>query len=228
MLALTNSAVSVRRTRCRRRWSRRAPTRRSSRTDAETRPPAARTLLYPTMIIESRARPASRYGLFRILSSLRRQTSHIASQTIRLDIFDVPACRSTNTIGYLDDREALPPAPEVHLDLERVAVRPDRAEFDRLQHLAAEALEAARGVAERQSRDDMRVDVREVAEEEPLERPVDDVGARDVARTQNDIVLLGSADEIRDDVGVVREVGVHLDDEVDVRCLERVRERRAT
>ena len=37
--------------------------------------------------------------LLRIRSILRRHTNHIASHTIRLDIFDVPECRSTNTMG---------------------------------------------------------------------------------------------------------------------------------
>ena len=95
--------------------------------------------------------------------------------------------------GDLDHREALSPAPEVHLDLERVPVGPDGIELYLAQDLPMEALEATRGVPKREPRDDVRVHIGEVAQEQPPERPVDHVGAADVPRAQDDVVLAPGA-----------------------------------
>ncbi len=51
--------------------------------------------------------------------------------------------------GDLDHREPLSPAPEVHLDLERVPVGPNGFQLYVAQDLPVEALEATRGVPKR-------------------------------------------------------------------------------
>ena len=60
------------------------------------------------------------------------------------------------------------------------------------------------------------VAVGEGAEEDPVQRPVHDADAVQVARTDDDVVVGGRRDERRQILGIVRQVGVHLADEVDV------------
>ena len=57
---------------------------------------------------------------------------------------------------HLDHLEAAADRPVGHLDLEGVAAGRDRVEVDRLQHLAAEALEATGQVADVDAEDEPR------------------------------------------------------------------------
>src|SRR5438045_2114522 len=66
----------------------------------------------------------------------------------------------------LHDAKMSAPGPKAHLDLKRVAIGPDIVEVDGLQDAATEALEASRGIPERQSRDSSRVYVRTVAQQQ--------------------------------------------------------------
>src|SRR6185437_3129742 len=72
-----------------------------------------------------------------------------------------------------DDLEAPLPSSHAHLDLERVSVRPDFREIDRLEDLSPKALEPAGSVPHRETGNEPRIDVREVTEEQPADRPVD-------------------------------------------------------
>src|SRR5207244_11252958 len=61
---------------------------------------------------------------------------------------------------HLGQTEAVAVAPVLDLDQERIAAEAEPPDVYRLEHLPAEALEAARAVAHRQPRDDAGVGVR--------------------------------------------------------------------
>src|SRR6266850_7411189 len=109
------------------------------------------------------------------------------------------------------DPEALPPSLEADLDLEGVAVRADAVPVDRLENLAAEALEAAREILDAHAGDDPAVDVGAVREDQPRERPVDHGDAVQVARAEDEVGALQLAKKFTQAVGVVGEIGVHLE-----------------
>src|SRR3954471_4054094 len=82
---------------------------------------------------------------------------------------------------HLDDAEAGPQRAVGGLDLEGVAARVDRAQVELLQHLAAEALEAAGQVVHADAEQDARVP-RPARGDEPANRaPAADRAALDVA-----------------------------------------------
>src|SRR5680860_1373479 len=82
---------------------------------------------------------------------------------------------------HLDDIEAALDRAVGHLDLEGVAARLDRVEVDRLQHLAAEALEAAGQVADADAEHEARVGAAAAADRPAQRAPVADPAAVDVA-----------------------------------------------
>ena len=88
---------------------------------------------------QARRPPAGPRGLKRSF-----QTFLIASRTMSLVILLCPTLTVDEDDGQLDDAEAELVDPVRHLDLEPVALRVDGIEIDRLEHPAAEALEAAR------------------------------------------------------------------------------------
>ena len=75
-----------------------------------------------------------------------------------------------------------------HLDEERVAVRDHVGERHPRQRLAAPAAIAAGAVARRQRGDEADVAVGERAQEDPVQRPVDDADAVQVARADDEVV----------------------------------------
>ena len=81
-----------------------------------------------------------------------RGTSTTASSAIRQDIFERPCCAVAERDRDLDHAEARLRGAVGELDLEHVAVGARLGEVDRLQHLAAEALEAAGQVLDAQAR----------------------------------------------------------------------------
>jgi len=105
---------------------------------------------------------------------------------------------------------------ELHLYLEGVALEADLVEVDRREHAAAVALEAGCGVVHLEARNHTHVLRSEVAHKHATDRPVDHVHAAHVARTDSHVVALvvAGAVEAWQVVGVVREVGVHLEDVV--------------
>src|SRR5512134_2524034 len=106
------------------------------------------------------------------------------------------------------------------LELEGVARALDGAELDRLEHLAAEALEAAGEVPHVHAEDGPRVEAAASREDAPPEPPVHGPAARHVARAEHEVHVARASEQGREVAGVVGEVGVHLEDEV-VAALER-------
>src|SRR6202000_85658 len=77
--------------------------------------------------------------------------------------------------------------PVGRLDLEDVSLGDDRVEVDRLQHLAAEALEAAGEVPLADAEDDAGVETAPAADHAAQQAPVADRAAGDVARADRQI-----------------------------------------
>ena len=103
---------------------------------------------------------------------------------------------------------------ELHLDLEGIALEADGVEVDGLQHAAAVAHEARRGVVDGQARNDAHVFRGEVGHQHASHGPVHHVHAAHVARADGHVgPLLGTGlVEAGQVLGVVAEVGVHLED----------------
>jgi hypothetical protein len=117
---------------------------------------------------------------------------------------------------HLADAVAAPLGLVEHLDQEGVAVGDHAAERQPCERLAAPAPVAAGAIAWRELRDRADVLVREGAEEDAVQRPVHHADALEVARTDHHVVLRGGGRERREVLRVVREVGVHLADQIDV------------
>jgi hypothetical protein len=117
---------------------------------------------------------------------------------------------------HLDHPEAGAHGPVGQFHLERVAERPDRPEVDRLQHLAPEALEAAGQVLDVEPEPDAGVGAAPARDGQAALAPLGDLTAVDVPRAEHEIGLLGRGDELRRLGGIVREVGVHLEDQAGV------------
>ena len=136
----------------------------------------------------SDARSGLRAGLpRRRCRSAARGTCQIASATIARSIFEAPTRRSRKTIGTSTTRKPGCDRPVGHLDLEGVAASLDRVEVDRLQHLAAEALEAAGQVVDLDPEHEPRVGAAAAADRPPQRPPVADPAAGDVARAEHQV-----------------------------------------
>ena len=78
----------------------------------------------------------------------------------------------------------------------------------------AAALTAAGGLAEGHPGDETHVLGGAEAQDEPVQRPVDDSDTVAVARSEDEVGVGGCGQEPGDVVGVVREIAVHLEDEL--------------
>src|SRR3954471_2618735 len=85
---------------------------------------------------------------------------------------------------YLAHLEARLDRPVGQLDLEAVAVGVDPVEVERLEHSAAEGLEAARQAAHGDAEDPPRVPGAAAREEPAAEAPVHHAAARHIARAE--------------------------------------------
>lgn len=114
-----------------------------------------------------------------------------------------------------------------HLHLEGVPLAL-RARHDLLQHLLLVQPEAPREVAHTGPQHRVGEQVRPARDDLALEVPAEDAAVAGVARARDDVVVpLGlQLDHARDEFRVVREVGVHDDDEVARRELQAVHVRR--
>ena len=139
-------------------------------------------------------------------------TSSAASPAIRHDIFERPSSRSRKTIG---SSTTVKPAHRAmgQLDLEGVAARADGRQVDRLEHLAAKALQAAGQVVDVEAEHLARVPRAAAADEPPDAAPVRHAAAGHVARAEHEVGLAGGGQQAREVGGIMREVGVHLHDE---------------
>src|SRR6185312_7413828 len=114
---------------------------------------------------------------------------------------------------HLDHLEAGADRAVGHLDLEGVAAGLNRIEVDRLQHLAAEALEAAGHVGDVDAEDQLRVGAAAAADRLAQRPPVADAAAGHVARAEHDVGLPRRRQQPRQVGGIVGEVRVHLQDQ---------------
>ena len=113
---------------------------------------------------------------------------------------------------HLDDLEAGAHGAVGELDLECVSARAHAVEVDRLEHLAAEALEAAGEVANLQAEHPARVHRAPLADLAPHEPPVADSSSRHVAGAEREVRSARDRCEQPLEIGgVVREVAVHLE-----------------
>ena len=110
-----------------------------------------------------------------------------------------------------------------HLHLEGVALAL-RLPDDLLQHLLFVQPEATGQIAHARPQHGIREQIRPPADELALEVPAVNAAIAGVARAGHNVVvtLLLHADHVRDELGVVTEVGVHDDDEVARRELQAV------
>ena len=116
--------------------------------------------------------------------------------------------------GDLEDFEAQAGGGVLHFDLEGIADELDLVELHFLEDLAAVADEAGGGVEDAHASDEVDILGGVVGHHETAHGPVDDADfAVDIARADDDIALAGGAGlvEPREVVGIVGEVGVHLD-----------------
>ena len=111
------------------------------------------------------------------------------------------------------------------LDLKAVAARLRLLMLDPLEDLAAEALEPAGQIANRQAEQQARVQRSCPADQTAAQRPRLDDAPVDVARPEHDVGSPGGGDQGAEVGRVVREVAVHLRDQV-VAASERPRESR--
>src|SRR5439155_4419436 len=112
----------------------------------------------------------------------------------------------------LDDLEAGAHGAVGELDLECVSARAHAVEVDRLEHLAAEALEAAGEVANLQAEHPARVHRAPLADLAPREPPFADASSWNVTGAEREVRSSRDRSEQALEIGgVVREVTGHLE-----------------
>lgn len=105
---------------------------------------------------------------------------------------------------------------EFHLDLEGITLEFDSVEIDSFEHLAAVAYESGGAVAQSHACDCAHISRCEIRHQHASHRPVDHVYTRDIARSHTDIrsFILACMVEVGEVGGIMREVGIHLDDKL--------------
>src|SRR6185369_11811698 len=102
-----------------------------------------------------------------------------------------------------------------HLDLEAVALRAHAIEIELLERGAAEALEAPGQIAHADAEDRARVERAAARDELAHRAPIDRAAAVDVARAEHQVGAGAGARQHDGQVlGVVREVAIHLEEEL--------------
>ena len=179
--------------------------RSSARRAASTSVSKVASVTSLTAVLRSAAQPQQRHLPDRLEHDRAR---HLRAADLAVDEAD----------RHLPDAEALAQRAVGQLDLERVAARVHRVEVDRLEHGAPEALEAAGQVAHRHAEHEPRVE-RAAGRDRRAGRsaPVLDAAARDVARAEHEVGVLRRREQPRHVGRVVREVAVHLDDQLGAR-----------
>lgn len=117
---------------------------------------------------------------------------------------------------HLLEFQSQPPCRVFHLDLEAVSLHLHGVEVDRLQRMARVADEPRRRIAQGHAGHDAYVHRSEVGHQQTRHRPVHDVHALHVTRTDHHVVPFGrSLVQPYQIVGIVREVAVHFADIVE-------------
>jgi hypothetical protein len=138
-----------------------------------------------------------------------------ASRKILRDIFDCPTRRSMNTIGISSTRKPGLQRPVFHLDLKPVTFGTDAREVDALEGLAPPAEKPGGQVADRNPEDGTGIEAAPAADDLASQPPVDRAAALHVARADDQPGAgPGPPEHLGKVAGIVREVGVHLDEEL--------------
>jgi hypothetical protein len=111
---------------------------------------------------------------------------------------------------------------EGHFGLKNVAARGNFAQAYCFQSFAPPAFETAGEIGERQPGDDADVQGGCLAQEQPLEIPVHYADPFDVTGSQDYVMRFGGFDEGGQIGWIVREIGIHLDDQVVIQVCEGV------
>ena len=144
-------------------------------------------------------------------------TRHTASRMIFPDIFDSPLSRSVKTMGISRSVNPARQARSLSSIWKAVPVRLDAVESDGFDDPATEGVEAARGVVDGHAGDRAGVPRTEQADHQPPQGPVHDRdAAAHVTGTYRDIRLVEGFDQRGQPLGGVRQVRVHLDQDVEV------------
>ena len=139
----------------------------------------------------------------------------MASPMMCQDIFDTPRTRSLKVMGTSTIVAPRPVGPVRQLELEPVARRLGGAGLDRLQDVGPVGPEPGGGVAHAQAEHGRGVEVAGPGQHDAHERPVGGGAALHVARADGDVgALVDLGEQRRQPVGRVRQVGVHLHDDL--------------
>ena len=112
---------------------------------------------------------------------------------------------------HLDQPETVTVRPPRKVDLEAVTLRRDRVDVDLLQHRHPVGPVAAGGVLDRHAEREPGVEVRAPREQEPVGRPVHHGAAAHPAGAEHHVGRTQGVEQLRQFLGRVRAVGVHLD-----------------
>ncbi len=147
-------------------------------------------------------------------SQRSRSTTNSASTRIRRLILDWPTRRSRNVIGTSTTRAPSATGAVGHLDLEHVPTRPDTVERHRREGRRSPRLEPAGQVVGAQAQDESREQRPAARDHPPHDPPVHHAAAGRVARPDHQVRPVGHdrLHQGRQRTGIVRPVGIHLDD----------------
>ena len=139
----------------------------------------------------------------------------MASPMMCHDIFDTPRTRSLKVIGTSTIVAPKPVGPVRQLELEPVAGGLGGARLDRREDVGPVGPEPGGGVAHAEPEHRRRVDVGRPGQDLAHERPVGGGAALHVARPDGDVgTLIDLGEQGRQAVGRMRQVGVHLHDDL--------------
>src|SRR4051812_42916298 len=151
-------------------------------------------------------------------SGSARVQTHLRHAPYRLESNPPRHLRAPDLAVAEDDRdlayaEAVADGAVGQLDLERVALRADGVEIDRLEHLAPVALESAGEVAHREPQHALGVPAPPARNDAAPDAPALALPAVNVARAEHDVGVVGGAQQAGEVGRVVGEIGIHLADE---------------
>ena len=139
-----------------------------------------------------------------------------------LTFCSIPTVRSRKHDRYLLNLESGKQRTVGHLDLEHIPLRSHATQIDRFEHTAMDAFESAGQIANIDPQDQPRVQPAAAADQPAQQSPVAHAAARHVAGSEHEIGRVRGLQQVAEVRRVVREVGVHLDDELGA-AVERVR-----
>src|SRR5919199_4685021 len=115
---------------------------------------------------------------------------------------------------HLDDPEPGAGSKGIHFHLEAKAASLQEVEIDALQHLPAEALEAAGAVPDRQFEEGSSVEAATSTYQTAQHRPVLGSPPRNIAGADHHVCVLSRPQQTWQILRPMGEVGIHLDDEL--------------